>query len=478
MLNVDEAAEKLRQRRSFERTLPLLTISPNIVRILRCGAFVVIGQDVLRRPILYVKMGLYRASPDDDDTQKLVLVLLEYLMALAGGGVSIGQQQQPLQHQQQQQQEVVLLVNEQAAGWLEHNDLLRTQSLLTLVPKYYPELVGQVLLVDAPWSVRHAVRSTLSSSNSGRARTVTQLVSKNELAKYMDVSVIPEELGGRNKTQIAPGDFCENVLRHWYCTTTVLQAEIMAAAQQHSSNYTPRPLWQMPVVVGGGVAAIDRAVSMSRQVAHAVMRSAARGPQRNPKNLSSGRRQSSLLNSGDTATDDGQCSVISEDALDVANEDDIAFSDNEGPSRPSSFHHHQTGGAAGSSSNNATAALAAELDLERQRRQGLEQELAKLQLGISIDDAVVTQLEAALRQIHNEVNVLTAEVVLRANAASKAAAISSRPVDTRRNEPTLHALLTATNAAILAVVQQRQPIGAMKFAAPMDRKSKSSCSVM
>ena len=460
-LSVDDAIEKLRQRRVFERTLPVMTISPNVVRILRCGAFVMIGSDVLRRPILYVKMGLYRASTDPEDTQKLAVVLLEYLQALAApvDGSHV-------------QQEVVLLVNEQASGWFEHQDLLKTPTLLTLLQKYYPELIGLVLLVDAPWSVKQAIRSNLNSN--GRAKTLTHLVSKVELTKYVDVAVIPEELGGRNKAQMSPNDFCENVLRHWYCTSTVIQAE----AASHTNS---RPLYQMPVVTGGGVAAIDRSVSISRQLA---IRQSHHNASGGNSARRAGRRQSLLNASMADTTDDGQCSVISDGDIDVA--DDDAFSENEGPSSAGLKLSASRSGVNNNSVVAGTTALAAELDLERQRRMALEHELAKLQLGISIDDATVTQLEAALRQIHNEVNVLTSETILRSLAASRAVASAARGASSGSSggrgaasaEPTLHDLLVATNNAILGIVQQRQPVGAMKFGAPTERTSKSSCSLM
>lgn len=459
-LNIDEAIEKLRRRREFERSLPALTVSPGFVRALRSGALSVIGVDMLRRPVLYIRWSLLRAAADPEELEKLAIVLLEYMQHLAMSCPS---------------QEFVLLVGQQEATWFSSQGSLQSDLFVTLMAKYYPDLVGLVLIVDAPWATRQRVKSALAAAASSRARNMLQIVSKAELNRYMDPSILPEDLGGRHAAE-SPLDFSETVMRYWY--------SVIAALAHEAATNAPRPLFCPTMVAiaafhaGGNSAGVTSPLG-GRGPVSATSSANNRAIQgRSTSGLTPRRRGGSLsastTNPVDATTDDGCCSVISDTDVEFDRDaNDDAFDRDAGVSA--------TAGAEGttSSANNNKLGLSLELKAERDRRVALEHELNRLRLGITIDSASVTKLEAALRQVHEEINVLVGEVISRSKASGGSAGRSAlRPG--QQTGPSLHQLFEFTDALVLKVIQERQPTGAMKFATPpADRSSgRGCCSVM
>lgn len=426
-LDTDSCIDKLRNRRKFERTFLALSTSPYLVRALRSGAFAVVGNDILGRPVLYLRMQSHYPSEDPLENEKLALVLLEYMASLAFlNGVS----------------EVTILVNEENAGWFAHHNSLLQEVVSALVSNYYPELVALVLVADAAWSVARGVKS----STAARAKGKIVVVSKTDLQRYIDSSVVPQDLGGRNKVAVAIQEFSEQVMRYWYTVTNCIQAEREGAA---------RPLWQqLPAVT-----------TLTPQQQFDRRQLAARGTRSGPTRRSIIRSNASVT--GSTAVtgnvesvDDGVCSVISDDfGVDI--DDDLGDEDDAPPAAAAGGGHGSSSGGGGVVSRD----LAGQLETERRQRMKLEQELAKMRLGVVLDDATLTPLEARLRQIHEEVNVLVAEAVQKARTHAAP------------GEPTLGALLEITDASILHEIQERQHVPAMHFAQPSERKPKSSCAI-
>lgn len=518
-LHVEDTIAKLRRRREFERCLPQLSVTPTMVTCLRSGAFAVLGTDVVRRPVLLVRLHTLRSILGDataaamfssssrssghssggsatassnstasntalvavhdgitDEIEKLFIMLLEYLQSLSFFSNT---------------QEVALLVMDQASerSWYAHSAFLTDTSLATLMGKYYPDMVGNVLMVDASWVAKQRVRSVASSSN--KTQNMVQLVSRLDLGRFFDPSIIPEDLGGRH-VGTAPFEFSEHVLRYWY--------RAVAALQKEGTSNSTRPLWiPLPLLsdVSGSVLSTTSG-PLSRQQ-HRVWNSTTATPREgmNRSRRHSTHRGGPHSSAGtadattDAATDDGLCSAMSDSDLDILDDEDV-----------SAYHESETNKTAaavvgGNPNNNGGALSTVHLDLkrERERRMKLEHELNLLTLGISLESTMMTKLEATLRQIHGEVNVLIGEAIVKAKALTPSSggggadggSTGQRKSNNNSNNgassgPSLFQLLDMTDQLILSIIQERQPAPAVnKFAAPVGNRAAQrggSCDVM
>ena len=317
---------------------------------------------------------------------------------------------------------------------------------MTIATKYYPGLIGLAIVVaDRSGPLRRYAQNVLDSSP--QAKTIVQFTPRRDLLRYFDVSVIPEELGGHYK----PGDssdFCETVLRFWYTMTAVILQDGERSTASTSSTYHStgsrdmgRPLWLLPA----GMCSNPAYLALERKyvVGRGVQRHSHRQGSFAGSTTGSGKRErnSSIL---DSTTDDGLCSVISEGEIDVDE-----YSDNGGGEDSGEASPLQVSG--------TREELAVQLQRETQRRILLEAELAKVQLGVSIDDAMATKLEASLRQIHNDLNNMVSEVIVKAKLLCGGA------------DPSLRQLVEVADSLLVHVTQEKQIVPAMKLAAPMDR---------
>lgn len=471
-LNCDEAMEKLRRRREFERTLPQLSVSPSMVRVLRSGALSIVGSDVLRRPVLYLRWGLFRSLAEHDELEKLSIVMLEYMQWAAmnvtashGGGGST--------------QEIVLLVAQpDATSWYSSQGSVPTEMLTTLLSKYYPELVGLVLVVDAPWATRQRVKTVLATTQAP-AKKLVQVVSKVELSKFIDPSFLPEDLGGRHALD-SPLEFSECVLRFWYAVVNHINNEMSSGvnsrplylpsssvmALDHSHGLHPitgtshgsGPSAAVPAGVNTPLlgprshSSLHRSFGATRTMSGVTPRRRAGGSTTNPNT------------NADTMSDDGRCSVISDTDVEP---DLMDVDETQAPS-----FQQRADGEESSAMTGDNRSLAAALKQERERRVALEHEVSRLRLGITIDSSTISQLEAVLRKVHEEVNVMVSEVVSKAarckttHTASIAGASNRLPTEKSASGPSLHQLIDATDSMILKIIQERDPTPSMKFASP------------
>ena len=175
--NVGRTVFALQQRREYERNLTGVTVTPHVVMSLKSGAFTIIGEDVLHRPVLHIRMTHYRppsgggdaglgAGVDGHgldsssvDSDRLFIVLLEYLHALAlkhhsslslGGAAVVGGRQEC----------AVLVTGGDSGGVFSQRRAGMISKLTSLAVKYYPGLIGSVLVVDANWISRQGIKAT------------------------------------------------------------------------------------------------------------------------------------------------------------------------------------------------------------------------------------------------------------------------------------------------------------------------------
>jgi hypothetical protein len=467
-LNIDETMEKLRRRREFEGSLSGISVTPGCVKALRSGAFHLLGVDVMRRPVLYVRLHIFRSVTEADEMEKLAIVLLEYVQAVAMHSSS--------------QQEIVLLVAQQDSTWYHAQGMGSTQSelLIALLSKYYPDLVGLVLIVDAPWATRQRVKTALASTaTSSRARNLLQIVSKSDLQRFVDVTILPEDLGGRHALG-SPHDFSEAVLRHWYATVSLVQQE-----NAGSSSNGSRPLYiPTSAVVGNGAASTSsfRGGGGASRGPSSLMRTNISGL--TPRRARGFGASQHNAGGADAATDDGMCSVISDTDVEVLDDEDggtdTELSASAAAAGAATGRSGPAGNDQGVSSPSNKGQLQQELREERDRRIALEHELTRLRLGMTIDPATATHLETALKHIHDELNVVIGEVITRSKATSATTSGTKRQGGGGGGGPSLHQLIELTDSQVLKVVQERQQVAAMKFATPPEDRSRSrgGCTLM
>lgn len=259
-LNPSDACEKLRMRREFECTLARVPISATVVRALQSGAFALLGQDALRRPILLFDVQCL-TIPDVNECVTLFIVLMEAM------------QQQTLTSTALEQ-ECVVIVNDDGAGWpLPHAAALRAR-LRTVAQKFFPRLVARVIVVHASWAVAQGIRAAAAAANPS-VRPLFQVLDVAELKKFViDGDALPQRLGGKGSVDAM--EFADMTLRLWYNVTSVYNSS------------EGRPLWQPAQV---STVAVERRVVSRRQ-------------------LDSGRRLSTISRPR-VDDDDGVCSMMS-----------------------------------------------------------------------------------------------------------------------------------------------------------------------
>ncbi|KPA85747.1 hypothetical protein ABB37_00109 [Leptomonas pyrrhocoris] len=604
-LSVDEALAKLRRRRVFERTLPTISITQTTVAALRSGALHLLGNDLEGRPILYVNMSAFTLPTLElDEAQRLLVILLEFMQAqcllknneddtqarqqrvvaaAAAAAAASGKQTiaQSVQEAEKEAtchlQQFTLLINEEGAPWGSHESFLRNSgTFFSMFPKYYPMMLGTVLVLGASFEIRMAIKACVGNSPDD-VRDAVRMIERPDLARFIDLHTIPIELGGQKQVTGSAMNFSEAVLRHWFTLTSQMEEEnafppssatsVTAAAaagggdrvgaesdEEHERRaryqrplYVPPPplgttqqlisrqrqtieLQHLSGVVGGDAPAAkegrNRTVSQHRDVQKrlfaggASMKSAkgaaVDGDNNSFLSLSGGRRgrkgDAAARPRGDENGDDGVCSELSgvddeegdeeEDGgqqamhvIDYARDQSGSFFTMNGVTTNQVFtaasmsgvNEGETdfnntfsggGGAAGATAGGAVtpeevsrytaspeAAIAA-LRRERQRREQVEQALQFRDLGVTLDLRNASTIEKELAALHQDLNVLVAEVLVKADAARKR---QSTP-------PTLNQLLDLTLTAFEGATSTPTTMPAMVLAQPCQRDATSfSC---
>ncbi|TPP54049.1 CRAL/TRIO domain family protein [Leishmania donovani] len=628
-LVVEDAVAKLRRRRIFERTLPMISVTPTTVAALRSGAFHLLDHDLEGRPVLYINVATFTLPTLElDEAQRLLVILLEFMQArcllknnedaaamqrrrrrhvdatAASSGFANGGRENsrgaatPARAVQDVDKEAVsdlqqftLLVNEEGAPWMMHASFLKNCStLLSLLPKYYPLLLGPVLVLGASFEIRTAIKACVGSSSED-VRNSVQMIEKADLPRYMDASTIPVELGGHKQIVGSATNFSEAVLRHWFAFTSQMEDEragdggvadskvpttISAASAgpaseagapnghkedaigAETSHSLPRPLYVPPPPLGTTQRRISRqrhAVELQHlsssgvSVVGAITGPGSPGPMRpckyggssarNGKHIlmspaAAANRSTAVTTPHDTptsqkdqaaatvtlgagraedVTDDGVCSALSgaDDRDDDAENEGCGAGMHtrtnsgvptyqlytaasslagsltvEGEMHLSglgaSHNRHHLGASlysvASATISREEAAHFADrpddavvaLRQERRRRQRAEQALYFRDLGVALDMRNASIIEKELAAIHQDLNVLVAEILVKAEAARKR----------QKAPPTLNQLLDLTLTAFENVTCTPSSVPAMALAEPVQREAVSSscCSFM
>lgn len=446
--DTEDAAAKLSSRRIFERTLPSLSITPGIVAALRSGAFSILGRDSSNRVVLCISMQLLTMpNLEMDEAQRLIIILMEYMQFLAVSGApsttpanqnrnnnNNNNRARAESNAQSYNQQFTLVVNEEHAQWYSHQTLLsKTNNILTIFSKYYPGLIGQVLVIGAPFDARESIRKSLENSTSTEVKNVIHFIQRSSLTQYMPRSAIPLELGGGNRESANGMELAESVLRQWYTLTAFLMEE--AVAKDGTPVSSQRPLFILP--------------PQRNVLSSAVHMLAAGGPRRSIFSPTS--RENSLTHYPGDDDDDGLCSAIT-DGL-------------ESPSceRTEAFLHQRDEVDAESQIQLTREQLIKAYRLECAMRKAAEQRLHIAQQHLELDPRNATTIEKTLTSIHRDVNTLIAEVLTRARASSNGK---------QSNPPSLRQLIDLTIAAINVSAGTTAPIPAMTPAAPVQRDPK------
>lgn len=246
-LSVDDALAKLRRRRVFERTLPTISVTPTTVAALRSGALHLLGNDLEGRPILYVNMSAFTLPTLElDEAQRLLVILLEFMQAqcllknneddaearqqraaAAASGKPAGAQtvQEAEKEATCHLQQFTLLINEEGAPWGTHESFLRNSgTFFSMFPKYYPMMLGTVLVLGASFEIRMAIKACVGNSPDD-VRDAVRMIDRPDLARFMHPHTIPVELGGQKQVAGSAMNFSEAVLRHWFTLTSQMEDE-------------------------------------------------------------------------------------------------------------------------------------------------------------------------------------------------------------------------------------------------------------
>ncbi|KPI89426.1 hypothetical protein ABL78_1462 [Leptomonas seymouri] len=604
-LSVDDALAKLRRRRVFERTLPTISVTPVIVAALRSGALHLLGNDLEGRPVLYVNMSaLTLPTLELDEAQRLLVILLEFMQAQCllqnnkedaearhqrAVAASSGKQARAQTVQEAEReatchlQQFTLLINEENAPWGTYETFFRySNTFFSMFPKYYPMMLGTILVLGASFEVRMAIKACVGSSPDD-VRDAVRMIDRPDLSRFMHPHTIPVELGGQNRVAGSAMNFSEAVLRHWFTLTSQMESEntfspslatsaveasaVRAAAAGSSCErrnggvgsegecerraHYQRPLYVPPPPLDTTQQHISRqrqAIELqhlSGVVAEGVL--AGRGTRGRTANQhrevhrstaagsSSIREGNGALVDGNTLltlplllrkerkgntatrtrtdehTDDGVCSELlggdhdedhdnepandlSEDANELSgspytnggvttNQMFTAASLSIGSEAETDFNNTFSGGGAFTSTAGRSvtpeevshftadpdAAIAA-LRRERRRREQVEQALQFRDLGVMLDMRNASTIEKELAALHQDLNVLVAEVLLKADAAKRR----------HQDPPTLHQLLDMTLNAFEGATSTPSTVPAMALAQPCQREAVSSncCSFM
>lgn len=246
-LSVDDALAKLRRRRVFERTLPTISVTPTTVTALRSGALHLLGNDLEGRPVLYVNMSAFTLPALElDEAQRLLVILLEFMQAqcllrnnedhaearqkraavVASGSPAAPQTVQDVEKETTRHlQQFTLLINEEGAPWGSHESFLRNSStFFSMFPKYYPLMLGNVLVLGASFEIRMAIKACVGNSPDD-VRDAVRMIDRPDLPRYLHAHTIPVELGGQKRVAGSAMNFSEAVLRHWFTLTSQMEEE-------------------------------------------------------------------------------------------------------------------------------------------------------------------------------------------------------------------------------------------------------------
>lgn len=416
LLSVDSpaaAAKKLSSRRIFEHSLPSLSITPGIVAALRSGAFRILGRDTKGRVVLFFNVA--RASAPNleaDEIPRLLILLLEYMQSLAVA-------EAPRTPTNSYKQQFVLLVNEEECHWATQQAMVsKANSIHSIFEKYYPGLVGLVVVVGASFETREGIHSSLLSFPSSVKDNV-YFVQRSSVPQYMPSDVIPSELGGRLQPESDGMYFSEVVLRQWYTLTAFLQEEASTPDKKGA-----RPTYILPPI----------SVAHSTPAKKLVLTLATHHRMFSPYS-----RENSTHTYELDDDDDGLCSLVTD--VDETDERTEMILREEGDDVKSTM------------ALNPLQLLRA-YRMECALRKAAEQRLQHMNQPLRLDPRHASTVEKTLIAVHRDVNTMMFDILTRAKA--------SGPNDV----PSLAQLLETTIAALEKAGSTASPPPVMATAGP------------
>lgn len=546
-LSVAETVAKLKRRRVFEHSLPTISVTSAVVAALRSGKLELIGEDKKGRPILYLNVAaITHPTLDLTEMQRLLLILLEFMQAkcmakLSAWTPSAVSPQDPLSSP-----EFTLLINEANTAWPLHECFMQhVNTMLTMLSKYYPMLLGSVLIVGASFEVRQGFKVALYNS-AEEVRNRVFMLEAAELPRFVEPAVIPTELNGERVAVGSAMNFSEAVLRHWFMLTSELEKErgqmgkytavgqeassVSASSQRGGSDVEDQAVVKRPLFVPlshfresqDQITQHRLAMQMehlcsqvSPSLAPAKLRqthstmhapppsstaAASAVPAEAKANGHYNKKEATDLPPQQDA-DDGLCSALSEDEVDEEN-------GNGERNGPAPFQESMRRGTAAEQplrlpndsrsepQSDATPvkspvwevtpngtlnghdeptlfspteiedlrrhpdqAISA-LQGERYRRQLAEQQLLFTDFGVALDLRNASLVEQQLAGLHQDVNVVVAEILLKAETAAKL----------QKQPPTLSQLLDLTLTALEGAIGVPTSVPGMSLAQPSERE--------
>jgi hypothetical protein len=466
-LDIDAAARKLESRRVYESMMSSIFSTPHAVSSLQSGAFSTLGEDVFRRPILYIRIRDYHHSGDSTSETRLAMMILEFMVTLV---------------EARNVEQCLVLINEADAGFWAGRDAPMQERLAALVQKHYPGLVGAILVVNSSWGTKRILRLHAAAGGAPtEIRQIVQFVSSKDLQSVMAQDIIPREFGGGNDVNATcpPEEFADRVLRHWYAFTGLLQGEAESAGRPPRQAFQPLPRGPLFDATSSAPGVVQRrlatAASIGPYTAPTAAVGAASGSNGRPQSGSGSSRMHTARGTpgartmysarGDEATDDGICSAISDSDLFSRDEWSGEQGQHEKGAPSPSLPRQEISFNADDNDGVDLHTLRDRLQVEVQRRKQLEVTVDQLRLGTAYrGEDREKPIEAALRKHHEHVNSLVSQITAQHRGA--------------RPPRTLRQLLNASDQALLsAVADLQQTTPCMSGAEPVDRKPKSSCIV-
>ncbi|CCW61962.1 unnamed protein product [Phytomonas sp. EM1] len=499
--------EKLRQRRSFEKTLPGISITPAVTSILRSGAVSVLGNDFEDSQVLLVNLeDLKIPVLDPSETQRLFIVLLEYMQSLCmmtkpprldvavsescPTDTPIGNVYRSYIHTNtgsgapSRSQKLTLLVNKSDAPFEIYSSVFsKITALSTILDKYYPCFLSRVLVLESDLSARESLDVNLKHWL-GSMNCAVHVVDISALKCFLPEKIIPESLGGTEPHQNSVVSFPEAVLQHWDALTSTIKHQTKITQGGYSIGVSPTdatdylassswPLYLSPLFAMSPNYFIDiqRSLGMHAGSCGINLPIDLHGINFETALKESPTSVESSLEVVSTLYSIGPRPPLRSSHLPT---DDSIYSFSSGDNRYDGFHFinrpeikddlykgvlpEEFMGTRELERIREDPGYAVQaLKCERDRRLAAEQRLYMAEVGFHLDPHHASPVERRLAELHQELNLLATDVLSRAKAASEG---QEPPSLVQLLDYTLTALETAANlpeeVSIASLMEPRQ----------------------
>ncbi|KPI90327.1 hypothetical protein ABL78_0554 [Leptomonas seymouri] len=187
--DIQETIAKLQRRDNMERTVfAKYTMTDNLRASMRAGIVQYIGRDRDGHPVLY--FNTVRDSPKADqrpERQANMDMFLSWAVRC---------------DKQNPSAMVTWLINQKDASMLRNTDLIFQKDMALRVSKFFPGVVGRIYICNMSGALTFVMKPLLRQLPSSISDCIFLFsgsdIRKGDLLKYIDASVLPVEMGGRN----------------------------------------------------------------------------------------------------------------------------------------------------------------------------------------------------------------------------------------------------------------------------------------